>query len=50
MCASLGDEATRRLALGRGVHVVCRTGSQLLEFAEYVEQSQSWAGRYAASA
>ena len=38
MCAGFGDEATRRLALGRGLTAVCSTGSHLLEFASYVAQ------------
>jgi 60 kDa SS-A/Ro ribonucleoprotein len=42
MCAGFGDEATRRLALGRGLNAVCRTGSHLLEFASYVEQFRGW--------
>jgi len=42
MCAGFGDEATRRLALGRGLQAVCRTGSHLLEFASYVEQFRGW--------
>jgi 60 kDa SS-A/Ro ribonucleoprotein len=44
MCAGSGDEATRRLALGRGLQAVCRTGSHLLEFASYIE---SFAAGYA---
>src|ERR1700693_514624 len=42
MCAGFGDEGTRRLALGRGLQAVCRTGSHLLEFASYVEQFRGW--------
>ena len=42
MCAGFGDEATRRLALGRGLQAVCRTGSHLLLFASYVEQFRGW--------
>lgn len=42
MCAGFGDEDTRRLALGRGLDAVCRTGSHLLEFASYVEQFRGW--------
>ena len=42
MCAGFGDEATRRLALGRGLAAMCRTGSHLLEFASYVEQFRGW--------
>jgi len=42
MCAGFGDDATRRLALGRGLQSVCRTGSHLLEFASYVEQFRGW--------
>jgi 60 kDa SS-A/Ro ribonucleoprotein len=42
MCAGFGDEATRQLALGRGLNAVCRTGSHLLEFASYVKQFRGW--------
>jgi len=42
MCAGWGDEETRRLALGRGLQAVCRTGSHLLQFASYVEQFRGW--------
>jgi 60 kDa SS-A/Ro ribonucleoprotein len=42
MCAGFGDDATRRLALGRGLQSVCRTGSHLLEFASYIEQFRGW--------
>jgi 60 kDa SS-A/Ro ribonucleoprotein len=42
MCAGFGDEATRRLALGRGLTAVCRTGSHLLLFASYIEQFRGW--------
>lgn len=42
MCAGFGDDETRRLALGRGLRAVCRTGSHLLEFAAYVEQFRGW--------
>jgi 60 kDa SS-A/Ro ribonucleoprotein len=42
MCAGLGDDATRRHALGVGLRSVCRTGSHLLEFASYVEQFRGW--------
>jgi 60 kDa SS-A/Ro ribonucleoprotein len=42
MCAGFGDDATRRLALGRGLQTVCRTGSHLLEFASYIEQFRGW--------
>ncbi len=42
MCAGFGDDAARRLALGRGLQSVCRTGSHLLEFASYVEQFRGW--------
>jgi 60 kDa SS-A/Ro ribonucleoprotein len=42
MCAGWGDEQTRRLALTRGLHLVCRTGSHLLQFASYVEQFRGW--------
>jgi 60 kDa SS-A/Ro ribonucleoprotein len=42
MCAGWGDEATRRVALTRGLREVCRTGSHLLQFASYVEQFRGW--------
>lgn len=42
MCAGWGDEATRALALGRGLQAVCRTGAHLLQFASYVEQFRGW--------
>ena len=42
MCAGFGDEHARRLALGRGLRSVCRTGSHLLEFASYVKQFRGW--------
>jgi 60 kDa SS-A/Ro ribonucleoprotein len=42
MCAGFGDDATRRIALGRGLQTVCRTGSHLLEFASYIEQFRGW--------
>ena len=45
MCAGFGDDAARRLALGRGLRSVCRTGSHLLEFASYVEQFRGWGRR-----
>ncbi|HTW82934.1 MAG TPA: TROVE domain-containing protein [Candidatus Sulfotelmatobacter sp.] len=41
-CAGLGDEATRRYALGEGLRRVCRTGSHLLQFCSYVEQFRGW--------
>ncbi len=41
-CAGLGDEATRRAALGEGLQRVCRTGSHLLAFCSYVEQFRGW--------
>jgi 60 kDa SS-A/Ro ribonucleoprotein len=42
MAAGFGDDATRRAALAEGLQRVCRTGSQLLEFASYVEQFRGW--------
>jgi 60 kDa SS-A/Ro ribonucleoprotein len=42
MCAGWGDEQTRRVALTRGLQLVCRTGSHLLQFASYVEQFRGW--------
>lgn len=42
MCAGWGDEQTRRHALTRGLQLVCRTGSHLLQFASYVEQFRGW--------
>ena len=42
MCAGWGDEATRSLALGRGLQAVCRTGAHLLQFASYIEQFRGW--------
>jgi 60 kDa SS-A/Ro ribonucleoprotein len=41
-CAGLGDEATRRYALGEGLRRVCRTGSHLLQFCSYIEQFRGW--------
>jgi len=42
MCAGFGDDDTRRLALGRALQRVCRTGSHLLEFASYIKQFRGW--------
>lgn len=42
MCAGWGDEPARRLALTRGLQLVCRTGSHLLQFASYIEQFRGW--------
>lgn len=42
MAAGWGNEETRRLALGRGLQSVARTGSHLLQFASYVEQFRGW--------
>lgn len=42
MAAGWGDEATRQLALSRGLQAVCRTGSHLLQFASYIEQFRGW--------
>lgn len=42
MCAGWGDDATRTLALGRGLQAVCRTGAHLLQFASYIEQFRGW--------
>lgn len=41
-CAGLGDDATRRFALGEGLRRVCRTGSHLLTFCSFVEQFRGW--------
>lgn len=41
-CAGLGDEATRRYALGEGLRRICRTGSHLLTFCSYIEQFRGW--------
>jgi len=41
-CAGLGDELTRRYALGEGLRRVCRTGSHLLTFCSYIEQFRGW--------
>ena len=41
-CAGLGDEPTRRAALGEGLRRVCRTGSHLLAFCAHVEQFRGW--------
>ena len=41
-CAGLGDELTRRYALGEGLRRVCRTGSHLLMFCSYIEQFRGW--------
>ena len=41
-CAGLGDEATRRAALGEGLRRICRTGSHLLAFCSYIEQFRGW--------
>lgn len=42
MCAGWGGEHARRFALSRGLRLVCRTGSHLLQFASYVEQFRGW--------
>ncbi len=41
LAASLGDEATRRDAFA-ALHRVCRTGTHLLHFAQFVEGFRGW--------
>jgi 60 kDa SS-A/Ro ribonucleoprotein len=41
MCAGLGDEATKKLALA-ALPKVCRIGTDLFHFATYVEQFRGW--------
>ncbi|MEZ4404765.1 MAG: TROVE domain-containing protein [Kofleriaceae bacterium] len=41
MCAKLGDEATRKAAYG-ALATVCRTGTQLMHFAEYAQGFGGW--------
>src|SRR5579863_5894451 len=40
-CAGLGDEATRRVALD-ALPAVCRTGTHLFQFAQFVEGFRGW--------
>jgi 60 kDa SS-A/Ro ribonucleoprotein len=40
-CAGLGDEATRRAALAT-LPAICRTGTQLFQFAQFVEGFRGW--------
>ena len=40
-CTGLGDEATRRAALD-ALPVVCRTGTHLFQFAQFVEGFRGW--------
>src|SRR3954464_11791037 len=41
MAAGLGDEATKRLAL-ESLPAVCRTGTHLFQFAQFVESFRGW--------
>ncbi len=41
MCAKLGDEATRKAAYA-ALPAVCRTGTQLMHFAEYAQGFGGW--------